>query len=240
MGLESRLASSAVELKTQLFLTKTRSRCYYSPCKGLLCHEQQSGGENMKYLKMFGLAVVAASALMAVGVSSASATDLEIGGVKQEKPVEVTELLKEGTSALLSDTSGFFANTCTERHWVWHTNWPHLSARLFGTLTSYRLKKCKEEEVVVDTLGEISVENIAGTTNGTIRSIGTKMTSPSPFGTLTCVTASGEGTDMGTLTGVKTGRATMDISATLNCGAITAKFTATSQIVTPEGLGVTS
>ena len=39
---------------------------------------------------------------------------------------------------------------------------------------------------------------------------------PSPFGTLTCTTSN---TDIGTLTGVKEGNATMDINAVLNCGA---------------------
>jgi hypothetical protein len=113
-----------------------------------------------------------------------------------------------------------------------------LAIFVIATLTKYELKNCKEEKIVTDALGTMSISHIAGTTNGTVRSSGLKFTSPSPFGTLTCVTASGEGTDLGTLTGVKSGQASIDINATLNCGLITAKMTGTSTIASPEGLGV--
>jgi hypothetical protein len=93
---------------------------------------------------------------------------------------------------------------------------------------------------VVDHTGSLTIENISGTTNGTMRSIGTEWTAPSPFGTLRCVTAALPGTDLGTLTGVASGNATIDVSAALNCGAITAKLTATYTVTSPAGLGVRS
>jgi hypothetical protein len=66
-----------------------------------------------------------------------------------------------------------------------------------------------------------------------------KITTPSPVGHLTCTTAS-TGTDIGKLTGVKSGKATIDISAVLNCGILTARWTATYLVTSPEGLGVVS
>jgi hypothetical protein len=99
---------------------------------------------------------------------------------------------------------------------------------------------CKENPIVVENAGSLTVENISGTTNGTVRSIGAKVKTPSPFGTLTCVTAAAPGTDLGTLTGVASGNATMAVNASLNCGLITAKWTATYTVTTPTGLGVTS
>jgi hypothetical protein len=73
-----------------------------------------------------------------------------------------------------------------------------------------------------------------------VRSIGAKITSPSPFGALTCVTAASPGTDIGVITGVASGNATEDINAVLNCGIITAKLTGTYVTTSPGGLGITS
>jgi hypothetical protein len=54
------------------------------------------------------------------------------------------------------------------------------------------------------------------------------------------VTADGTGTDVGTLTGVKEGTATMDINAILNCGFFlpSAKWQATYTVTNPANLGV--
>ncbi|MGN6276334.1 MAG: hypothetical protein ACTHNP_10480 [Solirubrobacterales bacterium] len=75
----------------------------------------------MKYVKMLGLAAVAAMALMAiVGAGSASATVLcknntsspcsEVYGAN----TVVKAKIKSGTSALLENTSGTIEDTCTE------------------------------------------------------------------------------------------------------------------------------
>jgi hypothetical protein len=64
----------------------------------------------------------------------------------------------------------------------------------------------------------------------------TKVTTPSPFGKLTCTTASA-GIDIGKFTGVAVGNATMDISAVLNCGFITAKWSGSYSVTSPIGPG---
>jgi hypothetical protein len=192
----------------------------------------------MKLTKILGVVAVAAMALMAFA-GTASATTLEKEGVKQTGAVTIKSSLKSGTSALLSDTAGFFANTCTASN-VEGTTSVFTGTTVSGAISALSFTSCATEPVTVDTKGSLSVENIAGTTNGTVRSIGAKVTVPSPFGLLTCVTAASPGTDIGTLTGVKTGNATMDINAALNCGSITAKWTGTYTVTSPVGLGVTS
>jgi hypothetical protein len=199
--------------------------------------------EYMKFTKILGLVACAALALMAFA-STASATTLEEKGVAKNSAVTIKASLKSGSSALLNDTSGFFANTCTgstvEGTTEKDSSGDFTGPTVGGAISGLTFKPCTREEVVVDTKGSLSVASISGTTNGTVRSIGAKVTVPSPFGLLTCVTASGEGTDIGTLTGVASGQATMDISAALNCGSITAKWTGTYVVTSPEGLGVVS
>jgi hypothetical protein len=192
----------------------------------------------MKYLKMLGLAAVAAMALMAIGAGTASATTLEVTGVTKNEPVTITASLLSGSSALLQTTSGAFANTCTESHVLGVTVAPYSGTRVGGPISSLSFTKCTSSPVVVDAAGSLSVEYTSGT-NGTVRSSGAKVTVPSPLGgTLTCVT--GENTDIGTLTGKATGFATMDINAVLNCGflAPSSTWTGTYEITTPHALGV--
>jgi hypothetical protein len=194
----------------------------------------------MKFTKILGVVAVAALALMAFA-SSASATSLEINGSKvTATDVTIEATLKSGTSALLTDTSGFFANTCTASTVKGNNSTKTTGTPVEGPITTLDFTSCKEEPVKADATGSLTVENISGTTNGTVRSIGAEVTSPSPFGQLDCKTAASPGTDIGTLTGVASGNATMDISATLNCGAITAKWTGTYTVTSPTGLGVTS
>ncbi|HEV2858712.1 MAG TPA: hypothetical protein VGW80_09955 [Solirubrobacterales bacterium] len=204
----------------------------------------------MKLTKILGVVAAAAMALMAFA-STASATTLEIGGVKQTSAVTIVSSLKAGTSAILKDTSGSFANTCTESTVEGKTS-TFTGTTVSGPISSLTFKSCKEEPVVVDTTGSLSVEWIPTTaketeegktsTKGTVRSIGAKVTSPSPFGALTCTTAASPGTDIGTLTGVSSGAATMDINAVLNCGFFlpSAKWEGTYTVTSPAGLGVTS
>jgi hypothetical protein len=73
-----------------------------------------------------------------------------------------------------------------------------------------------------------------------VRSIGQTTTLPSPYGKLHCKTNTGEGSDIGTLTGVSSGQATLDLNAIVICDPITVRMTGTYVITAPGGLGVTS
>jgi hypothetical protein len=208
----------------------------------------------MKITKILGVVAVAAMALMAFA-STASATTLEIGGVKQTGPVTIHATLEPGTTAVLSATGGGLANECIEStvHGVTTSPFSGTVVRApitdkveGGTtiVTGLTFSKCIKEPVVVDLGGELSIENIAGTTLGTVRSIGAKVTVPSFYGALTCVTAASPGTDIGALTGKAktTEHATMDINAVLNCGFFlpSAKWEGSYTVTSPTGLGVAS
>jgi hypothetical protein len=197
--------------------------------------------EAMKLTKLLGVVAVTALALMAF-VSTASATTLEVGGAKQTGSVAIKATLKSGTSALLSDTSGFFANTCTVSTVEGTTKTfttagtgaigGPISTLSWGTAAT----PCKEGNPTVQAAGNLLVSWLPSTTNGTVRSQNAKVKVPSALGTLTCTTPEG-GTTLGTLTGVASGQATIDINAVLSCG-ITAKWTGTYVVTSPEGLGV--
>jgi hypothetical protein len=190
-------------------------------------------------LKIFGPAALAAMALMAFTASSATATTLEVKGTKQTSTVTWIWSFA-GVGLLFEDTSGLVLNTCTASTAEGKDSTATTGTTVSGPVSSLTFSSCTEGSITVDAAGSISIENISGTTNGTVRSIGMKFTTPSPLGTLTCVTAASPGTDIGTLTGVASGKAKVDINAALNCGIITARWVDVYVLTGPEGLGVTS
>ncbi|HEV2858715.1 MAG TPA: hypothetical protein VGW80_09970 [Solirubrobacterales bacterium] len=195
----------------------------------------------MKLTKILGVVAVAAMALMAFA-STASATTLEIGNTKQTASVTIHATLESGTSAILKDTGGAFANTCTESTVEGETEAPFSAGTIGGPITTLTFGKCTEEPVVVEAPGRLTVSWSSGG-NGTARSIGAKVKTPSPFGTLTCTTAASPGTTIGTFTGAATAtsHATMDINAVLNCGFFlpSAKWEGSYTVTSPTGLKVT-
>jgi hypothetical protein len=191
----------------------------------------------MKYLKMLGLAAVAAMALMAFTAGSASATTLEVGGTAQSTSVSLTATLKSGSSAILKDTFGFSSNTCTSSEVKGASASPFSNETVTGAVSTLSFSSCAREPVVTHNAGTLHVKWTSGT-DGTVTSSGAEVTTGSPFGTLNCKT--GAGTHLGTLTGVASGNATMDINAALSCSGISSKWEATYVVTSPSGLGVVS
>ncbi len=178
----------------------------------------------MKLSKILGVAAVAAMALMAFA-STASASTLEVGGSAKNASVSIEATIASGGSALLTDTFGATANTCTTSTVSGETSSPFSGTTIGGPITTLDFSNCSEGNPTTDLPGTLSVERIGTTTNGTVRSTGAKVTVPSFFGTLTCTTS---GTDVGTLTGVASGSAKFDINAVLSCTVIgTAKWSGT-------------
>ena len=207
----------------------------------------------MKYLKMLGIAAVAAMSFMAFAVSSASATTLENTGVTQNSSVTITASLLSGTKAVLSRTDGSLANECTESHAHGYTT-VFTGTHVVGTFTGHtthdkstgqkpedglKFSGCTREVEVVDP-GTLRVTHISGTTDGTVESLGAIVRVGSPFGTLNCQT--GEGTDVGRITGSATKNATMDISGVINCGFLvpTALWVGTYEVTSPHALGISA
>jgi hypothetical protein len=191
----------------------------------------------MKYLKMLGLAALSAMALMAFVAGPASATTLELGGVTQNKSVSLEATIKSGTSAVLRDTSGFSVNTCTSSEVAGSTETTFTGPTVTGKVSKLTFSNCTDP-VTVHKNGTLHVAYSSGT-NGTVSSSGAEVTVDGPFGYITCTT--GAGTTLGTLTGVSSGNATMDVNAVLNCTVIsTARWTGTYTVTSPAGLGVSA
>jgi hypothetical protein len=181
----------------------------------------------MKYLKMLGLAAIAALGLMAfLGAGTASATVLcETtvspcpAGWDVAAGTELDFSIEPGTSAVLTDPFGGTIDTCTtgtvkgtttNTGSATTTVSGHNSVLTFGTVAT----PCSRTVTVV-TAGSLEVHSVAGTDNGTVTSIGaTVILHNVPlFGS--CQYSTGTGTDLGTLTGTGTtgGAPTFDIGA---------------------------
>src|ERR1044072_2387366 len=111
----------------------------------------------MKLTKILGVVAAAAMALMAFA-STASATTLKTKGVAENAAITI-KASAEGT-ILLTDTAGFFANTCTVS--VVEGTTTVFTGTPSGPISNLTFEKCTEEKVVVDTRGSLAVTNIAG------------------------------------------------------------------------------
>ena len=196
----------------------------------------------MKYLKNLGIAVTATMAMTASTTGSASATTLEVNGVKQSAAVTVSTSLKPGSSSVDSSTDSSFATTCTASTFHGSTT-VFTGASVTLLLSGMTFSSCTPNGPrVVHKPGTLSITHIAGTTNGTVTMSGSEVTIPTPFTTITCKF---NNTHLGTLTGATTAtnpgsHAILDVNAVLNCGFLLPswKWTATYVVTTPTGLGV--
>jgi hypothetical protein len=163
----------------------------------------------MKYLKVFALAAVAAAALMAfVGAGTASATvvckTVPTAGVCPEGwdyPAGTVgkASLKAGTTAALKATGGEILITCTESTVGGQSvNTGSATETVKSALTSLTWSNCSNTvETISPGTGELHW--IAGTNNGTLTTINTKVT-VNIFG-VSCSYGTGAGADVGTTVG---------------------------------------
>ncbi|HVD41507.1 MAG TPA: hypothetical protein VNC16_10980 [Solirubrobacterales bacterium] len=192
----------------------------------------------MKYTQAVVFIALLATAVLGTGAGVASATTtLEVGGMPKGESVAITGSLQSGSSLLLKDTSNFTNNACTSSHFSASTSSPYTGEYVTGPLSTLTFGSCART-VTVHAPGKLEIVRVGGTTNGTVSSEEAQFTSGSPIGTLNCQT--GATTQLGTLTGVKEGNATLHINALLNCGIMpSAKLEGTYTITSPAGLGVT-
>lgn len=174
----------------------------------------------MKYLKMLGLAVMAAAALTAIlGASSASASTLctatETPCSAAHKDKFLHAVLEAGSSAYLIETGGTTASplvTCTESTVTAESEETGSSTETEkGLVKNLSFGGCNHTTNVIAG-GTLEVHHIAGTDNGTVTSKEAKVT-VSIIG-VSCVYGSQNGLDIGELTGGL--MATMDINAVVN------------------------
>jgi hypothetical protein len=203
----------------------------------------------MKHLKILGLGLMAAVALMAfVGAGTASATVLEKGGGVKMTAGEEIDASMEGTAILESGVTTMGCSEGSGRSMI--ENPGGAEATVSGTTLSVALPNCGcgSNEV---TNGTFEVHSIPGTSNGTLTGSGFTwtMNCNSPFGKYVCRYITGTNKDFGTLTGSNStgSTATVDISTTLTkeepssglCYEVIA-FRATYVVTAPDVLNVTA
>jgi hypothetical protein len=198
----------------------------------------------MKYLKMLGLAAVAAMALMAfIGAGTASATTLDKEGVVQNKSVSIIATLEAGSSATLVDEGGSTTDTCHTSEVQGATEPPYTAASVGGAISHLTFGECSHTTKVLKN-GKLSVSWIKGTNNGTVTSSEAEVTVVSTVFGISAICKTGAGTDIGTITGAatSTSHAKMDITAknVLDCGILgKSSWTGTYIVTSPTGLRVT-
>jgi len=173
----------------------------------------------MKYVKMLGLAAVAAAALMAfVGASSASASVLCKTNVTNAcgdawhwpSGTTIAATTETGTKAVLKTTGGAVENECDSTITGSTTNTGSSTETVDGNVAIAGLTwtNCKFEPTKTVKGGLLEIHNIAGTSKGTLTASGFEVTT-TLFG-ISCVYKTGNGLDVGTLT--EGAPATMDVS----------------------------
>jgi len=187
----------------------------------------------MRYLKMFGLAAIAAGALMAfIGAGSASATVLcsttaDPCPAGQKWPVNTTLdwSLVPGTTAVQTDTEGETLDTCTGSTIKWViTNAGSATETVTGTDEETTFSGCTFPTKTLK-LGKFEIHKIAGTSNGTVTvdEITETTTNNIFFGS--CIYGATKGTSIGDITEGK--------PPVLHINAVTHKLSG-SAIVCPE------
>ena len=170
----------------------------------------------MRYIKMLGLAAIAAAALMAfVGAGSASATELTCNGVKCPVGTIIHAQTPAGTHATLHPPIGAIECNSTVEGTV--TDAGSSTTTVKGTITVLTFTPCTNGAVVtVLKKGTLEIHTASsGGGTGTVTSIGAEVTVQA-FG-FHCIFGTGAGVDIGTVTTNTTtpGDATLDIAATI-------------------------
>jgi len=183
--------------------------------------------------------VVAMALTLVFGFGVASATTLEEFGTAKNQSVTIEATLASGTSALLKDEFGTTTDTCTTSQVSGSTEGTFTGSTVGGFIWSTSGGNCSHTTTILSG-GKFSIGWTSGT-NGTVKSSEFELTVLSTFFGASAVCKTGSGTSLGTLTGVSSGNATVDVNAKVNCGILgNATFTGTYSVTRPFGLGVVS
>jgi hypothetical protein len=197
----------------------------------------------MKYLKMLGLAAVAAMALMAfLGAGSASAT--VFCKVTEVPCSEANEWAvgtfgdatqKAGSSGVMKTTEGTIVETCTEvtvSGKLQTKGGPTETVKETGGGENVVWKNCTNPMVTIKG-GEIEVHHITGTDNGTVTMKGFETTMFISSLGLSCIYTYGAGIDVGIITGGT--KPSMDLNAALPRSASSSAFCPATIVGSVEG-----
>lgn len=188
-------------------------------------------------MKMLGLTILSAMALMTIGSGSAAATTFEVEGVTQSQVVTIDASLEpESMTSFQSVLLPKLINKCTASNITGNTISPLTGTIVTGTLSALSFENCTYP-VVVDNVGRFYTEHIPGTTNGTLFSELAEITvGIGGANFVGCKT--GAGTHIGVITGTASGKATIDINAALSCSFGTFLWQGSYLVTSLTGLGV--
>jgi hypothetical protein len=197
----------------------------------------------MKYLKMLGLAAVAAMALTAFLAASASATEIYSNGVTQGAGTTIESTLKATTSALLKDTGGSTNDTCTGSTVSGKTaNAGGSGVNVTGSISSLAFTGCTHTTDPLKnadgTFGKLELKWTSGT-NATVISKESRVTVQSTVFGISCTANTGEGTTLGTLATAAGTNAVMTINAVINMGAFCGDSTWTGTYIVTKPANMT-
>ena len=199
----------------------------------------------MKYVKMFGLAALAAALMAFVAAGTASATELDgPGGAMVTTGTSITAAA-EGTTTLHPPIGDISCTASTVAGKTGNTG--SSTETVSGALSSLTFTGCNATVTVLKPGSlEIHTQETKSNNNGTLTSSGAEVTVV--FLGFHCIFSTSN-TDIGTLTGsANTGKtATLDISAKIPrtggtsgafCGS-TAEWTGNYSVTSPDTLNVT-
>jgi hypothetical protein len=162
----------------------------------------------MKRMKMVGLVVVAAMALMAFAAGTASATTLLSGTKILPAGTRIEATLAGSTELKETGVNGQALNTCPFSEFWGSTNLE--TGSVLSVLASYRWSLCTNTTTTLNG-GKLTISYTSGL-NGTVVSDGTETTVLSS--SASCVYGSATfGTTLGTLVGSFGGNATLEVNA---------------------------
>lgn len=201
----------------------------------------------MKYLKILGLAAVAAMALMAFA-GTASATVLCNNNASttacSSKVAAGAHITGEaGGTSTLETTGGTVLVTCKKADLTGEVKSAGGSAAtVSGPIKTLDFTECSKP---VTTLvnGELEVHHIAGTDNGTVTAKNTQVTIAGLFNNESCIYGAGNGLDLGTLVGGAPATLTVNtlVPRQLGSGAFCpaeARWTSSFKVTAPNPLYV--
>lgn len=189
-------------------------------------------------LRAIGWAMLAALALMAASASSASATTLEVEGVAENTETTFTaDMRPTALETTWWATNGVTIEKCSGSHLQASTVSPFHGATVTAPVTSLTFTGCPEA-VVVDNPGQLIIEWIPSSTDGTVRWENTEVT-VSYLGLVVACKSTGK-QHVGTLTWAGAGgHSTLYVQTVLSCGLIpTMTWVGTYFVTSPTGLGV--
>jgi hypothetical protein len=178
----------------------------------------------MKYLKMLGLAAVAAMALMAfVGAGSASATVFCStntspcpAGQKWVAGTAPRFTVKAGTAGIWTDTSGNVVANCPQGEIKGKITNSGSATETVTTSVAASDFTWESTGGCFNTVtvegGNLEIHAISGTANGTVTVSGIKITIYLEAFGVSCIYGFSTGADLGTLTGGGSNSATLDIN----------------------------